>query len=375
MVEAVYHEEGRATLQGTTWQYEYSLKDHLGNTRVIFTDANNDGTPEVIQEADYYPFGMRHDRVNTATNHYLYNGKELNEDLGLDWYDYGARFYDGALGRFPSIDPLADHPYQVDKSAFAYTWNNPVNLTDPDGKCPTCPTALAGGIIGGLIGGGVELGRQLWNDGKVTNWTAVGGSAAQGAITGAAAGFTAGASLATTTVVAGGANAVGGTVNRTIQGQETTVEDVVVDGTVGAGLGAAGNAVGNAVKGAADDLSNVAKGKLGETVTEIKYAAQGYKSQGKAVVKTGKKTPTGRDQKAIYDHKMKNVFTGKELTVESKFNTSGLTKNQVAAQSNITTPGKLIVDTTTSQQLGNAAQTATVATGAGIDAQRQREEY
>ena len=104
--------------------------DHLGNTRVIFTDSNDDGTPEIIQEADYYPFGMRH--VNsTATNHYLYNGKELNEDLGLDWYDYGARWLDVETGRWSTIDPLAE---KFDSwSGYHYVVNNPINYIDPNG--------------------------------------------------------------------------------------------------------------------------------------------------------------------------------------------------------------------------------------------------
>lgn len=36
------------------------------------------------------------------------------------------------------MDPLADHPAQIDKSPYAYAWNNPVLLTDPDGRCPKC---------------------------------------------------------------------------------------------------------------------------------------------------------------------------------------------------------------------------------------------
>lgn len=63
-------------------------------------------------------------------------------------------------------------------------------------------------------------------------------------------------------------------------------------------------------------------------------------------------------QEARYDHDMKNVFTGKRLTVESKFNSSPLTTNQRRAQGNVTTPGGLIVDRTTSNQMGNVANTS-----------------
>jgi RHS repeat-associated protein len=76
-------------------------------------------------------------------NDYRYNGKELNEDYGMDLYEYGFRWYDAAIGRFTGVDPLADHPNQVDNSPFAYAWNNPVSLTDPDGRCPICPVLYA----------------------------------------------------------------------------------------------------------------------------------------------------------------------------------------------------------------------------------------
>lgn len=277
------------------------------------------------------------------------------------------------MQRFTFVDPLADHPNQVDKSPYAYAWNNPVYYTDPDGRCPNCITGAIGAGIGALFGGGIEIASQLYNNGSVSDWGAVGGSALQGGITGGAAGFTGGASLLTTAAVAGGANVVGGTANRAIQGQETTIGDVALDATIGGALGAGGKVVGNAVSGAVDDLSNAAKGKLGETLTTIKYGAQGYKDGGKAVVKTGGKTPTGRDARAVYDHSMKNVITGKQLTVESKFNTSGLTGNQRAAAGNVTTPGGLIISNPTSQHVGQAAGAAASGTGAGAAAQKQRE--
>ena len=61
------------------------------------------------------------------------------DELNLNVFDYGARNYDAAIGRWFNVDPLAEHPSQVDKSLYAYAWNNPVNLTDPDGRCPDCP--------------------------------------------------------------------------------------------------------------------------------------------------------------------------------------------------------------------------------------------
>ncbi|MGK6353574.1 RHS repeat-associated core domain-containing protein, partial [Parapedobacter sp. DT-150] len=90
--------------------------------------------------------------VASPENNYLYNGKELQEELGL--YDYGARFYDPVIGRWGTVDKLAAEPEQIDKSPYAYGWNNPTNLTDPDGNCPSC-------LLGGLIGAAVEYGSQV----------------------------------------------------------------------------------------------------------------------------------------------------------------------------------------------------------------------
>jgi len=290
----------------------------------------------------------------------------------LNLLDYGARWYDPAVGRFTSVDALSDEPEQIDKSPFAYVWDNPISLNDPDGNCPNCLTGAIGAGVGALIGGGVEIASQLYKNGSVNNWSAVGGSALQGAITGGAAGFTGGASLLTTAGVAGGANAIGGAANRATQGKGTTLRNIATDATVGAVLGAGGKLVGNAVSSGTNKLSNSAKGKLGEAVTEVRYAAQGYKSSGKAIVETGGKTATGKAAVAKYDHNMTNVFTGKKITVESKFNSSTLTPNQWTAQSRVATPGGLIIDRTTSQGLGNGAKTATVGAGAGVDAQRNK---
>ncbi len=378
------------SVKGDRFRYEYTLRDHLGNTRVscrcgdpkrgedgtILTgEAAGTDSTLAVQINDYDPWGLSFgsdgetQMLKALTNRYQYNGKELQE-TGM--YDYGARMYMPDIGRWGVVDPLADEPEQIDKSPYAAFWNNPIMYDDPDGQCPNCLTATIGAGIGALIGGGVEIATQLYNNGSVNNWSAVGGSALQGGITGAAAGFTGGASLLTTTVVAGGANAVGGAVNRATQGQGTTLKNIATDATVGAVLGAGGKLVSNAVSSGTNNLSRSAKGKLGEAVTEIKYGAQGYKSSGKAIVETGGKTATGKTAVAKYDHGMTNVFTGKKITVESKFNGSTLTPNQAAAQSRVKTAGGLIIDRTTSQGLGNGVKAATVGTGAGVDAQRNK---
>ena len=83
--------------------------------------------------------------TTSPENQYLYNGKEKQDELNLGWYDYGARMYDPTVGRWNGVDALAEHPNQIDKSTYAYAWNNPTNLTDPDGNCPECPRPSGSG--------------------------------------------------------------------------------------------------------------------------------------------------------------------------------------------------------------------------------------
>ena len=109
----------------STLQYNYYLKDHLGNIRKVL----NATTRTVTQSTNYYPFGLAITTTGTSKNKYLYNGKELQPSNA--YYDYGARMYDASVGRWFVVDPLAEKGRRF--SAYNYALNNPIRFVDPDG--------------------------------------------------------------------------------------------------------------------------------------------------------------------------------------------------------------------------------------------------
>ncbi len=93
--------------------------------------ANASGN--IKQTNHYYPFGMSFaEGMQDSSQPYKYNGKELDTDRGLNMYDYSARYMDPALGRFNTMDPLAEKYYSM--SPYGYCAGNPVRFFDPNGK-------------------------------------------------------------------------------------------------------------------------------------------------------------------------------------------------------------------------------------------------
>jgi RHS repeat-associated protein len=136
-LQFISHPEGYVSHSNNTFSYVYQYKDHLGNIRLSYK-KNNSGQLDIIENNDYYPFGLKLEGYNITQNlgnvvaqKYKYNGKEYQDELGLNIYDYGARNYDPALGRWMNVDPLAETSRRY--SPYAYALDNPVYYIDPDG--------------------------------------------------------------------------------------------------------------------------------------------------------------------------------------------------------------------------------------------------
>ncbi|NJL76905.1 MAG: hypothetical protein HC892_19680, partial [Saprospiraceae bacterium] len=129
-MEAIYHEAGRVVFENSLPVYEYVLTDHLGNTRVVF--KNLGGVASVVQESEYYPFGMEFEEGASGDYNYTYNGKESQTELGLKWLDFGARCLMVDNARWMQVDPSAERYYAL--NTFVALSNNPLLFIDPDGR-------------------------------------------------------------------------------------------------------------------------------------------------------------------------------------------------------------------------------------------------
>jgi RHS repeat-associated protein len=152
-----------------TFKYVFSYTDHLGNIRVKYAQNPANGNQiEILEEDHYYPYGLKHNGYNgnhttwdvtpggqitlTPVNPFLgdtykygFNGKETNNDLGLNVVEMDFRQYDPALGRFYNIDEMTESLSHL--TPYHFSNNNPVFFNDPSGLYPNGSNNLASTVV------------------------------------------------------------------------------------------------------------------------------------------------------------------------------------------------------------------------------------
>ena len=276
-------------------EYLFFLRDHIGSTRVV---ARSNG--KAVQVNHYYPYGMAYASGRMSGNAeahpvtgeggnvidgdleigggtggmelarpgasqpYRFLGNELYTSNSLGLYDFSARMYDPTLGRFLSVDPMAEGYRHL--SPYAYCAGNPAVYVDKDGQ--VIGRVVVGAVVGAAINGGIALlsgesGREVL------------GAAARGAIEGGVAGLTFGMSMGTTlagkiavsAAVGAATSTASSTVGQLVESGSVDAREVATDAALGAITGGASQGVSSRINGARDKaINNLKPSKYVETV-------------------------------------------------------------------------------------------------------------
>ncbi len=120
------------------FKHIYQYKDHLGNIRLSYKNIGTASNPnlEILEENNYYPFGLKHKGYNNVINGTEYNykqfqGQEWTEDLGLNIHEWKYRVSDPAIGRFWQVDPLAEDYYH--NGTYNFSENRVIDAVELEG--------------------------------------------------------------------------------------------------------------------------------------------------------------------------------------------------------------------------------------------------
>jgi RHS repeat-associated protein len=232
VVRKVYRLSGErvAVREGST--VDAAVGDHLGSVTVLAQGGSVAGATR------YLPYGTIRFEGGVWPTDRRFTGQRWEGALGL--YDYNARFYDPALGRFLQPDPVVPEPGNPQAlHRYAYVYNNPLRYTDPSGHFAWFVAVPVGALIGAGITYGFQVAANISQNGlnvqafTEVNWAAVGGGAVAGAVGAATFG------VGTAVLGAGLAGTVAaGAISGAAAGQAARATENVLSGqAVTAGLG------------------------------------------------------------------------------------------------------------------------------------------
>ena len=339
---------GLIAMDGASPEYLFFLRDHLGSVRVV---ARPDG--KAVQVNHYYPYGMAFAGGGMSGNAgahpveggvsvaggsleiggetggmelarpgasqpYRFLGNELYTSNSLGLYDFSARMYDPALGRFLSVDPMAEGYRHL--SPYAYCAGNPVVYADKDGQ--VIARVVVGAVVGAAINGGIALlsgesGREVL------------GAVARGAIEGGVAGLTFGMSMGTTlagkiavsAAVGAATSTASSTVGQLVESGSVDGREVATDAALGAVTGGASQVfpLNKLEKASKKATSNLSPSNYVETAR--KEVKKEWRSSGKGVSGQAARTELRKEVSDRAD----NLYKIDVLLIDSGYNAANTT--------------------------------------------------
>ena len=330
-------------------EYLFFLRDHLGSTRVV---ARSNG--KAVQVNHYYPYGMAYASGRMSGNAeahpvtgeggnvidgdleigggtggmelarpgasqpYRFLGNELYTSNSLGLYDFSARMYDPTLGRFLSVDPMAEGYRHL--SPYAYCAGNPAVYVDKDGQ--VIGRVVVGAVVGAAINGGIALlsgesGREVL------------GAAARGAIEGGVAGLTFGMSMGTTlagkiavsAAVGAATSTASSTVGQLVESGSVDAREVATDAALGAVTGGASQVfpLNKLEKASKKATSNLSPSNYVETAR--KEVKKEWRSSGKGLSGQAARTELRKEVSDRAD----NLYKIDVLLIDSGYNAANTT--------------------------------------------------
>ncbi len=124
--ERYVHERGLLSQQDSAGDWQWMVTDGLGSVRGVV-----DGGFDAVASRHFAPYGVPYDEQGTFTVPFAFTGEPM-DDNGL--VHLRARYYNPALGVFPSVDVFEGSIQQpTSLNLYCYVVGNPIKFADPTG--------------------------------------------------------------------------------------------------------------------------------------------------------------------------------------------------------------------------------------------------